>query len=100
MVELKGSSVSDGSHVTSVISAHYELTHSQGGRSGTCLKLNLTVERTFGKVRAKFTDLQPEVPGDDAEAALDKLAEWCERAAAALRERGKPVSAVTRYERP
>lgn len=100
MLELKGASVTSGSSHEQVITSNYEAIHMQVGRGGTCLKLSLSIERSklFNRVKASFSDLAPEVEGDDAEAALDKLADWCERASIAIRERGKAVPAISKYE--
>lgn len=75
----------------------YELSHSQGGRDGTTLNLQLQVKTGFGKHWISFTDLAPEVQTEDTEKALDKMAEWLERAAQALRERGAPRMVVAEY---
>lgn len=77
----------------------YKLVHKQPGRGGTWLALNLrvTTNLRIKRVVAQITDMQPEVEGDDAEQALDKLAEWMERAAAELRARGKPAVGVAIY---
>lgn len=88
---------------TRAVAADYEVTHSPGGRNATSLDLNLRVERGGGEVRAFFTDMEVRVSGEDnadAEEALDKLAEWMERAAKALRDRGAPAAAVTTYAKP
>lgn len=77
----------------------YKLVHKQPGHGCTWLTLNLRVTTSLRirRVVAEITDMQPEVEADDAEQALDKLAEWMERAAAELRARGKPAVGVTTY---
>lgn len=77
----------------------YTLTNKQAGRGGTWLKLTLRVTQMlrFKKVTVEFTDLVVEHDGDDVEVALDKLADWLERAAIELRARGKPAAAVASY---
>ncbi|WP_041930359.1 hypothetical protein [Methylibium petroleiphilum] len=77
----------------------YKLVNKQAGRGGTWLTLNLRVTTSLRieRVVAEITDMQPEVEADDAEQALDKLAEWMERAAAELRARGKPAVGVAIY---
>lgn len=76
----------------------YQLTHVTPGRSGTHLKLEVRIERGFGSTWASMPDLRPEISGDDPEEALDKLAEWMERAAAAIRARGRPKAVLSSYE--
>lgn len=78
-------------------SSFYEVLHVTPGRQGTHLSLKLKLETAFGKTSAEFTDLKPEVEGDDPELALDKLAEWMERAAKAIRTRGAPQRLVASY---
>lgn len=80
-----------------VTSAVYELSHSTPGRQGTTLSLNVHIEMAFGRTKAQVLDLQPEVEGENPEAALDKLADWLERSAKALRERGKPQPLFSSY---
>ena len=78
----------------SALTAHYRLTHSRPGRGGTTLELNVRVVHAFGRVTADITDLAPRVETTNTEEALDKLAEWLERAAAGLRARGKPAATL------
>lgn len=80
--------------------ATYELQHYQGGRGGTCLTLSVELTAGLGRVKARIPDLEPQVDGADPEAALDKLAEWMERAAVALRARGVPQAAFSSSYRP
>lgn len=76
----------------------YRLTHVTPGRTGTHLTLDVRLERGFGSTWASVPDLRPEIKSEDAEEALDKLAEWLERAAAALRARGAPKAVLSTYE--
>jgi hypothetical protein len=69
------------------------------GRGGTCLKLDVEVVRRFGKITARLA-ADPELDGEDAEAALDKLATWLERSAIAIRHRGAPTPLVCEYRNP
>lgn len=82
--------------------ATYKLTHSTPGRNGTILDLVVRISdfsdgtgKGKQRVRAEVS-LDPYVDGD-AEAALDKLAEWMERAAEAIRKRGTPSGIVSSY---
>ncbi len=77
----------------------YKLVHKQPGRGGTYLTLNLRVtqDTRIARVAAEVTDLKVEIDSNDAERALDKLAEWMERAASELRARGTPAIAVACY---
>lgn len=81
-------------HVTTAV---YELSHSIPGRQGTTLSLDVHLEMAFGRTKAQVLDLRPEVEGENPEAALDKLADWLERSAKALRERGKPHPLFSNY---
>lgn len=82
--------------------ANYKLTHSTPGARGTTLELNvqLEVRRPYGEIIATVTDLKPKVKGLDSEEALDKLADWLERAAKALRQRGAPRAMFSDYPSP
>ncbi len=82
--------------------ANYKLTHSTPGARGTTLELNvqLEVRRPYGEIVATVTDLAPKVKGLDTEEALDKLADWLERSAKALRQRGAPRAMFSDYPSP
>lgn len=58
----------------------------------------MKLTRAFGEVKAEITDLAPEVKGESFEPALDKLAEWLERAAKAIRERGEGTPLLMEYK--
>jgi hypothetical protein len=77
--------------------ATYRLEHNQPGRNGTCLSLDVTLEHGFNRIKVGMPDLAPEVSGVDPEAALDKLAEWLERSAIAIRKRGTPSPIFNLY---
>jgi hypothetical protein len=78
--------------------ATYRLTHVTPGRDGTHLTLDVRIDRVAGLTWASMPDLRPRIESEDAEQALDKLAEWMERAAAAIRARGKPKAVLSAYE--
>jgi hypothetical protein len=88
-------SVSTGKEHFPDIISNYTLQHTNGGRDGTTLTLSLQVTQSvaYGTTVAKITDLAPKVTGD-TEASLDKLAEWLERAALAIKNRGTPALVV------
>lgn len=79
-------------------SATYELVHVTPGRQGTHLTLDVKLTRAFGEVTAEIPDLVPKVKGESFEPALDKLAEWLERAAAAIRARGEGTPLLMEYK--
>jgi hypothetical protein len=75
--------------------------HHTPGREGTRLWLPLEIERRFGETTARLSGLEPKVSGEGVEAteqALDKLAEWLERAAKGIRQRGKATPVLSTYE--
>lgn len=84
-----------------VITSAYEIRHTTPGRDGTTLALDVVVQQDtrFGvtKVRAL---LDPRIEALDTEAALDKLADWAERLAVAVRHRGVVSARVPSYENP
>lgn len=77
----------------------YKLVHKEAGRGGTWLTLGLktTHHLSINRVQVEIPDLVVENEDGNVEAALDKLAEWMERAAKELRSRGKPEIAVPHY---
>lgn len=79
--------------------SRYKLVHKEAGRGGTWLTLALQVTQhlRLQKVEVSIPDLAPEVESNNVEEALDKLADWLERAAKELRARGKPAIAVAHY---
>jgi len=98
---LKLTSVSQGKAPAypDALVANYELTHSNPGRGNTLLTLNvrLHVMPLFGEIEATITDLTPKLKTDNPEEALDKLAEWMERGAKAIRARGKAKPLFNSY---
>lgn len=82
-------------------SSMYTLKHVNQGRDGTTLELTIQVDSnsTSGKqeTRATICGLNPVVSGD-TDAALEKLADWLERAAWTIRTRGEPRPAATMYD--
>lgn len=77
--------------------AVFELSHSTPGRTGTTLGLSVAVKVGFGKTWVTMPDLEVILEEENVEAALDRLAGWMERAALAIRERGKPVAGFSNY---
>ncbi len=76
--------------------ATYILTHQTTGPGGTSLDLDLNTVVSREGVTAHIDLSIPKQPSE--EAALDKLAEWLERAAVALRERSKEPTLSLRIE--
>ncbi|MEN7429175.1 hypothetical protein VA599_00370 [Chromobacterium sp. TRC.1.1.SA] len=66
--------------------ARYEIIHETPGLSGTRLSQELMIvfDPRIGEVGAKLTLTDLSAPSFDA--ALEKMAEWCDRMAIALRE--------------
>ncbi len=97
MLTLK--SVSTGDHDALV--AHYEAQHTNPGAHATTLKLDVEVcqQLRFGRVEARAV-LAPVVEGSDAGDALDKLADWAERLALAIRHRGRVGVLVPTFSNP
>jgi hypothetical protein len=94
-LQLKNVSLSEEGRFTT---ASYDLRHTQSGRDGTTLTLDLNVKTGMGRCWVSLDGLTVERKDDDTEQALDKLAEWLERASIALRNRGTPKPAVAAYE--
>ncbi len=90
MLEIKNLVVKEGGFIETT----YDASHSTPGRAGTCLELDISISQhqRMGKTWAEVT-LRPELNTLDAGEALDKLADWAERLAIALRNRG-PVTPV------
>lgn len=90
MLELKHLRVKEAGFVEAV----YTATHSTPGRGGTCLELDvtLTTNARMGQTHVA-AELSSQLDTQDPNVALDKLAEWAERLAVTLRNRG-PASAV------
>lgn len=100
MLELLSHALSEDRHKRET---RYRLRHTRNGRRGTTLTLDVSIAQAFDKTTATIVDLAPEVDGDGAaasEEALDKLADWLERAAIAIRARGAPTPAIFRYDDP
>tara|TARA_B100001105_G_scaffold255398_1_gene254590 strand:+ start:4332 stop:4652 length:321 start_codon:yes stop_codon:yes gene_type:complete len=98
MLELKSLNVKEGGFVETVYSA----THSTPGRSGTFLELEVCVvqNQRMGKTWVEVGGMRPELNTLDTGEALDKLAEWAERLAVALRHRGPATAVVVAFNDP
>lgn len=94
MLKFKNASLDEDKRLTSI---QYELEHVTPGRDGTHLTLPLKIDVGFGKAWAQLLECRPDVPAEDPEQAMDKLAEWLERAAEAIRKRGRPNSTINIY---
>lgn len=83
-----------------VLESVYEARHANPGRS-TTLTLDVLVRRDtlFGHVKASAV-LAPSVEAGTAEEALDKLADWAERLALAIRHRGEASNDVPVFSEP
>ena len=97
MLTLKAAKLSDDQ----VLTAAYEAAHTRPGHDGTTLRLDVVVDRHlgFGRVTARAT-LVPCIEGGTTEEALDKLADWAERLAIAIRHRGPASVLVPTFETP
>jgi hypothetical protein len=98
VLELKSLSVKDGGF----IEAAYNATHTTPGRSGTCLDLEVCVvqNQRMCKTWVEVRGMRPELNTLDTGEALDKLAEWAERLAIALRSRGPATPVALSYFEP
>jgi hypothetical protein len=95
MLELKHLRTKDAGFVEAVYSA----THSTPGRGGTCLKLDVTLTTNTRMGKTFVTaELNPQLDTLDPNAAFDKLAEWAERLALTLRNRGPATPAAYVFE--
>lgn len=66
----------------------YELRHITPGPDGTHLRLNVRVTiNPDDTTAAELVGVCPTVEGEDPEKALDKLADWLDRASKAIRGR-------------
>jgi hypothetical protein len=77
--------------------ATYKAVHSTPGRSGTTLDVNVAVKVGFGQTWVTLPDLEVLLKEENVEAGLDKMADWLERTAQAIRERGKPTPVFCNY---
>ena len=97
MLTLKTSNFSDD-HVLRTV---YDAMHSRPGRGGTVLHLDVVVEQhlRIGRASGKVV-LDPVLDGGSTEEVLNKLADWAERLAIALRHRGVASNRVPVFEDP
>lgn len=97
MLELKGLRVKEGGFVETA----YNATHTTPGRAGTCLELDVVLSQNqrMGKTWVEVT-LRPELKTLNTDEALDKLAEWAERLAIALRHRGPATPVAMAFNDP
>lgn len=97
MLKLKHLEVRDAGFVDVTYCAE----HCTPGRSGTSLELDVTlrVNRKTHTTWASVT-LAPEVKSADADVALDKLAEWAERLALSIRNRGAGAPVAMVFDNP
>ena len=81
---------------------HYHVRHSTPGRDGTCLELDVHIKTSDFESSKKVLLNCPlgEIAAETQEAALDKLADWAERLAFTLRNRGTPACHVASYPAP
>lgn len=94
VLKFRAASFDEDKRLTSI---QYDLEHVTPGRDGTHLTLPLKIEMGFGKAWAQVLECRPDVPAEDPEQAMDKLAEWLERSADAIRKRGRPSSSINLY---
>jgi hypothetical protein len=97
MLNLKSVAVDkDGAITTS-----YAAVHVQPGGRGTHLELDLSVRQDprFGFIQARAL-LEPRLEGKTTDEILDKLADWAERLAIALKHRGVGAMLVPVFNAP
>lgn len=88
MLELKGVAMADNPHGHNVVTLTYDAVHNVAGlRTTLTLPLTVRMNLTTNKVAAAL-DVSG-VEADTLDAALDRLANWCDRSAEALRERAR-----------
>jgi hypothetical protein len=73
-------------------SAKYAVMHTQPGREGTVLVLPLQIDYSNGKASCSLTVV--DCTGSNPDAALERLAVWCERTALAIRERAENPESI------
>lgn len=100
MLNLK--SVTSDEHTLDVV---YEAVHVNPGRAGTHLAqdIRLRQHRHFGRFDARIEAhavIEPTLEAGTPEEALDKLADWAERLALAIRNRGTAANRVPVFECP
>jgi len=88
MLELKGITMADNPHGGGVVTLKYEVVHNVSSlRTRLTLPLSLQLNLDTNKVKAAL-DVSS-VEADSVDEALDRLANWCDRSAEALRERAR-----------
>ena len=88
MLELKGVAMADIPHVGSVVTLKYKVVHNVSSlRTSLTLPLSLELNLDTNKVKAAL-DISG-IEADSVDEALDRLANWCDRSAEALRERAR-----------
>ncbi|WP_126223360.1 hypothetical protein [Burkholderia ambifaria] len=88
MLELKAITMGDTPLVDSVVTLKYEVVHNVSSlRTRLTLPLSLQLNLDTNKVKAAL-DVSC-VEADSVDEALDRLANWCDRSAEALRERAR-----------
>lgn len=88
MLELKGLAIGDDPHGDKVVTFTYDAVHNVAGLR-TMLTLPLTVRMNLATSKVAATLDVFGVEADTLDAALDRLATWCERSAEAIRERAR-----------
>lgn len=83
----------DEHHLTVV----YEVTHTRGGRNPTTLRQDIEIQQHLDRPMASAALRILDCEAPTAEEALDRMADWCERIAKAIRGRGEPRLAVLQY---
>lgn len=92
MLELKGLAMGDNPHGHNVVTLKYDAVHNVAGLR-TTLTLPLTVQLNLDTGKVKVALDVSGVEADTLDAALDRLATWCERSAEAIRERARKPGA-------
>lgn len=83
----------DEHHLTVV----YEAVHTRGGRNPTTLRQDIEVQQRHGRPTVSASLHITDCDAPTTEEVLDRMADWCERVAKAIRGRGEPRVAVLEY---
>jgi hypothetical protein len=96
MLILKEASVSE----TSGISLRYQAEHQKPGRQGNVLEVAVVVNQAAGQKKFRGKVNFEKCDGGTVDETLDRLADWCERTAKAIRNRGPANTVATQYSSP
>ncbi|MBC8742885.1 hypothetical protein F6X40_41210 [Paraburkholderia sp. UCT31] len=97
MLTITGSKVDEHNRLTVTYEAY-----NQAPNAGSILELPVTLihDLKLSPGKTRFRAVMEETVTGDAEAALDKLADWAERLAIAIRHRGPATAVVPSFPSP